>query len=172
MRGGWRALGDLNSGEETCRDAVFNLYINGDIRRSCKIEYAVRTEVRPLEVHFVDTLTKLFILDTLVSSLEDEVSPPLFEGFCFGYDLEDLGFQFLFCCEEGIPEVIADAATLEEVCESWFVFSDAHYPVDICNCPSEEGSLYEAFMCWRVSLEEGHVEVAFWVRWEPRFEAL
>lgn len=115
--------------------------INGKIRGNFDIGYAVRTEVRPLEVHLVDSLAKLFILDTLISGLKDEVSPPLFEGFCFGYDFEDLGFQFLFCREEGVPEVVANATTLEEVCERWFVFSDVHYPVDISNRPPEEGGL-------------------------------
>ncbi len=63
-----------------------------EIRSDCKIKYVVRTEVRPLEVHLIDSLTELFILDTLIGSLEDEVSPALFEGFCLGHNLEDLGF--------------------------------------------------------------------------------
>lgn len=130
---------------------------NGEIRNSCKIGYVVRTEVRPLEVHLVDSLAELFILNTFIGGLEDEISPALFKGFCFGHNLEDLGFQFFFSCEKGIPEVVADAASLEKVCECWFVFSDTHYPVDIRNCPPKEGCLYEAFMCWRVCLEEGHV---------------
>lgn len=81
-------------------------------------------------------------------------------------------FNLLFCSLEALPEVVADAAALEEGAQRGFRPPYRNDPVNILRRAAQEGGLEHALghpRCLLVgfNVQEGEVDISLGVRAEP-----
>jgi hypothetical protein len=103
------------------------------------------------------------------------------QGTDLGNNIAHLILHLLLGALEALPQVVADTAALEEHGQGLFLGSQGHDALDIFCCAAEERGFQDGF--WDgggflflggggggLKVEEGEVDVALEVCWEPWFQ--
>lgn len=87
------------------------------------------------------------------------------------HNVPQLLLDLLLSTLESLPQIIADAAPLQQDLECLLRVPDLHDAVDVFGCAAQERSFQDAIRCLRLLLvQQRQVDVALDVRREPRLE--